>query len=204
MTITPSSHTRRATIADVAREAGVSTATVSNALNGRRRVNSDTELCVRAVAGRLGYVPDLRAQRLRTGDAHTLALLSSMPLSISAGPSRLGFFMEIAASIAVEAMQERLTLMLVPPPEGGAAALPLEHLDIDGAFVLEPLETDPIVERLQARRIPMVSIGRQPGAASHVPPHVDLHPGRTTALLLSHLQAEGAGRIALIVGAQAR
>ena len=195
---------RRATIIDVARAAGRSTATVSNAITGRRQVDPGTRQLVLDVASRLGYTPDPRAQRLRMGDARSLALLSSMPLSISAGPSRLGFFMEVAAAIAVEAMQEGLALMLVPPPERACSSRMPERLDIDGAFVIEPEQDDPIVDRLRSRHVPIVCIGRQPGPAEQVPLFVDLHPARTTGMLMAHLQAEGARRIGLVIGAQSR
>ncbi|MFD4688359.1 LacI family DNA-binding transcriptional regulator, partial [Streptomyces sp. NPDC058461] len=45
----------RVTIADVARAAEVSTATVSNALNGTGRLSAATRSRVRAVAADLGY-----------------------------------------------------------------------------------------------------------------------------------------------------
>ncbi|WP_417310799.1 LacI family DNA-binding transcriptional regulator [Devosia sp.] len=46
---------RRPTITDLAREAGVSVATVDRVLNGRARVREDTALKVRDAANRVGY-----------------------------------------------------------------------------------------------------------------------------------------------------
>jgi len=65
----------RPKIVDVARAAGVSPATVSNALTENRHVDPLTRERVKAAAKRLGYTPDLRAQRLRTGRANTIAIL---------------------------------------------------------------------------------------------------------------------------------
>ncbi|MFN9908672.1 MAG: LacI family DNA-binding transcriptional regulator, partial [bacterium] len=48
-------------IIDVAREAGVSTATVSRALSGKDYVSEDTKELVKKVAARLGYVPSASA-----------------------------------------------------------------------------------------------------------------------------------------------
>ncbi|MFC6673731.1 LacI family DNA-binding transcriptional regulator [Marinobacterium aestuariivivens] len=76
----------RITIADVAREAGVSRTTVSHALNDRGQVDPKTRARVKQIARDLGYRPNLRAQRLRTGKANSIALVSSMPFAVAGGP----------------------------------------------------------------------------------------------------------------------
>lgn len=55
-----------ATIQDVARSAGVSTATVSRVLSAPERVAEATRAKVRAAVSRLGYTPNLAAKTLRT------------------------------------------------------------------------------------------------------------------------------------------
>lgn len=52
------------TLDAVAREAGVSPATASRALNGTTRVRDDLRERVRAAADRLGYIPNAHAQAL--------------------------------------------------------------------------------------------------------------------------------------------
>lgn len=58
---------KRPTIVDVAGEAGVSTGTVSNVLNGSTKVAAATRTRVEAAIERLGYVPDPVARSLTTG-----------------------------------------------------------------------------------------------------------------------------------------
>lgn len=58
---------KRPTIADVAAAAGVSTATVSKAVNGRYGVAADTAEMVRRVADELGYGSSLGASSMRSG-----------------------------------------------------------------------------------------------------------------------------------------
>src|SRR5574337_1188900 len=192
---------RRVNISDVAREAGVSPTTVSHALNGRGQVDLRTRKRVESAAAKLGYRPNRHAQRLRTGEAHMIALLSSMPFAIAGGPSRLGFLMEIAAVAATAALTRGLALVLAPPMENGA--VPLELLDVDGALVVEPSARDPNIEVLQQRGLPVVAIGRQPGSGDTVP-FVDIHSAETTQRLLEHLDAQGARRVAMVLGSAQR
>jgi DNA-binding LacI/PurR family transcriptional regulator len=123
-----------------------------------------------------------------------------MPFAVAAGPSRLGFLMEIAAAAASAALENGMALILVPPMERGRA--PFADLQMDGAIVVEPAADDPDVAALRQRGIPVVSIGRQVGARDLA--FVDLQSDFTARQLLDHLHDEGARRIALIVGAQRR
>lgn len=62
-------------IDDVARAAGVSTATVSRALSGRGSVSTATRERVLAAAGRLGYVVSAAASTLATGRARAVGVV---------------------------------------------------------------------------------------------------------------------------------
>lgn len=62
-------------VADVAREAGVSAATVSRILNGEGSFAEATQDRVRAAAERIGFVPDHAARSLRRGRGDSVALL---------------------------------------------------------------------------------------------------------------------------------
>jgi LacI family transcriptional regulator len=66
---------RRVVLADVAREAGVSEATASRALQDDPRIGEATRATVRAAAARLGYVPNAAARSLRAQRTHILGLL---------------------------------------------------------------------------------------------------------------------------------
>ncbi|WP_327585605.1 LacI family DNA-binding transcriptional regulator [Nonomuraea sp. NBC_00507] len=70
--------TRRPSIRDVAREAGVSITTVSRALNDvvGSRLPDDTRRRVRETAERLGYAPNKMARGLRTQRSHMLGMIS--------------------------------------------------------------------------------------------------------------------------------
>jgi DNA-binding LacI/PurR family transcriptional regulator len=195
----------RANIKDVAREAGVSPTTVSHALNARGQVDAETRARVEQAALKLGYRPNRNAQRLRTGEAHMIVLLSSMPFAVAGGPSRLGFLMEVAAVAAAAALDRRLALVLAPPMETGR--VPMELLDVDGALVIEPSAGDVNMAYLLRRGLPVVAIGKPAEETSDgavLPPYVDIHSGQTTRLLLEHLHAQGARKVAMVLGSAQR
>lgn len=65
----------QATIKDIAKKAGVSYATVSRALNGRRGVKDDTRELILEVARNMGYQPNAIARGLVLKHTKTLALV---------------------------------------------------------------------------------------------------------------------------------
>ncbi|MET9246732.1 LacI family DNA-binding transcriptional regulator [Nonomuraea sp. NPDC003709] len=93
------------TLHDVAREAGVSIATASRALNGStRNVRSENVSRVRAAAAKLNYEPHLSAQAIAKGSTRTVALV----VRDVADP----YFSSIAAGVtqAAEAAQLIVTM----------------------------------------------------------------------------------------------
>jgi LacI family transcriptional regulator len=72
-----STRLRRATLADVARLAGVSVSTASKALNGRSHVRADTRARVLQAAQQLSFSPNTLARGLLAGRTGTVGLLTS-------------------------------------------------------------------------------------------------------------------------------
>jgi LacI family transcriptional regulator len=91
------------TLHDVAREAGVSYATASRALNGSdRNVRAENVARVQEAAGRLGYSPHVSAQAIARGSSNTVALI--------VGAVDDPYFASIADGVAEGAYQAGLTL----------------------------------------------------------------------------------------------
>ena len=68
----------KVTISDVAKLAGVSTATVSHTINSTRYVSGETRDKVYRAIAELGYTPDASARSFRTGQKRPSA--SSFPI----------------------------------------------------------------------------------------------------------------------------
>lgn len=103
---TPGRTGRAATLSDVAREAGVSLATASRAINGstNRSVRPDLRERVLAAAARLHYTPNANAQAMARGRTATLGLI----VHDIADP----FFSTIAAGVTETADAAGLAVVL--------------------------------------------------------------------------------------------
>ncbi len=122
-----------ATIKDVAREAGVSIATVSRVFNDKGLVSTTTESQVRAVASRLNYWPNAMARSLITNRTHTLGVLL---------PDLHGeFFSGVIRGLDVTARREGFHLLVSSSHSGIdelASALRSMRGRIDGLVVMAP------------------------------------------------------------------
>ncbi|WP_417522815.1 LacI family DNA-binding transcriptional regulator [Marinovum sp.] len=67
--------TKKPSIKDVAREAGLSTATVSHVFSGKKHVNEESARKVRQAAKKLGYTMDRVASQLRSRRTRIIAVL---------------------------------------------------------------------------------------------------------------------------------
>ncbi|MFN2532815.1 MAG: LacI family DNA-binding transcriptional regulator [Pyrinomonadaceae bacterium] len=92
-------------IKDVAREAGVSTATVSHVLNKTRFVSEETRLKVVRAIERCNYYPNAHARSLASGRSHTIGLL----VSDISNP----FFPELAKSVEDVAFERGYDVILL-------------------------------------------------------------------------------------------
>jgi LacI family transcriptional regulator len=91
-------------IKDVAREAGVSTATVSHVINSTRFVSDEVRARVLAAVEKCGYYPNAHARSLASGRSHVLGLV----VSDISNP----FFPELVKSIESAAFERGYDVML--------------------------------------------------------------------------------------------
>jgi DNA-binding LacI/PurR family transcriptional regulator len=92
-------------IKDVAREAGVSTATVSHVINKTRFVSEETRQKVLSAIERCNYYPNAHARSLASGRSHTIGLL----VSDISNP----FFPELAKSVEDVAFERGYDVILL-------------------------------------------------------------------------------------------
>lgn len=186
---------QRIGIKDVAADAGVSIATVSNALNGTGRLSVATRDRVVAAADRLGYRPLVAARALAGRRTGMLALALTTYGERAISYTSIPYYAE-GILAATAAAHDRGYLLVVVP---GTSDLATWHgLDVDGVVQSEPRVRDPVRDVLLARGIPLVSDGR-PFAARPEDCWVDNDHAAATVELLDHLDAAGAQRIGAVL-----
>jgi LacI family transcriptional regulator len=144
-----------ATISDVAARAGVSTATVSRALNGKSTVDPTLAARVQAAAAELGYHPNGLARNLRRQETAVLALI----ISDVENP----FFTAIARGVEDLAQRSGYSVVLCNSDENEDK----ERRYIDVALqervagvVLSPTGLSTNVEGLRRQGTPLVAVDR--------------------------------------------
>jgi LacI family transcriptional regulator len=154
---------KRPTQVDVARVAGVSTATVSYVVNGladgRVPISEETRQRVLRAVEELGYEPDARAQALRSGDTKTIGVI--IP------DIRNPHFWEHAEGIEQEARASGYHLLLsstaLNPEYGEDTFKDLSRRRIDGLVlmgfsIVQSGEVKDTLTQLLKRQLPIVEI----------------------------------------------
>ncbi|MFI7633070.1 LacI family DNA-binding transcriptional regulator [Nonomuraea sp. NPDC049400] len=175
------------TILTVAREAGVSKTTASDALRGSGRVSERTREAVARVAERLGYVPNGSARHLRKASTGTIGLHVPEVLT------RSSYYMSFVFGVVEQAARHDYDVTLIT--SGQRRSRPPR---VDGLVLGDPLGGDPVVESLMATGLPTVSCERFPGSRQADGVVWSEHAAMLVRLL-DHLRESGASRPALIV-----
>lgn len=181
------------TIKDVAREAGVSVATVSRVFNNSAVVSEDTRRVVREVAERLNYWPNGAARSLITNRTQAIGVML---------PDLFGeFYSEILRGMDMTARKSSLHL-LVSSSHADAnelvAGLRATRGRIDGLIVMAPdLDAGPAIRAL-ANDLPLVLI--DPGKGFEACDTVGIANQTGASEIVRHLIGLGHKQVATITG----
>ena len=119
----------KVTIRDVAKAAGVSTATVSNALNDADVINAETKERVLRMAKELNYVPNMSGRMLKAGKSKMIGFISS---SLT-GP----YFSKLIEVMQEECEEHGYGLMLIYSQKSQIIRNYIFGGGLDGVFVYE-------------------------------------------------------------------
>jgi LacI family transcriptional regulator len=187
-----------ATMRDVARLAGVSTATISHVVNKTRFVEPETSARVRTAIGQLGYEVDGVARSLRTGATRMLALI--IPDLVNP------FFAEIAVAAQRYALLAGYDVAIfnTDVPEGSPKVLFEHYLKAirrkryDAVIVAETIPLDPIArQQLTVTATPVILIGGIPHAQAD---RVYIDDYGAAREMMAYLNRRGYRSIAHIAG----
>ncbi|WP_306335410.1 LacI family DNA-binding transcriptional regulator [Streptomyces sp. KL118A] len=216
------------TLEDVAREAGVSRATVSRVINGVRNVDPAIRDVVREAIERTGYAPNRAARSLVTRRTETIALVISGAGEESDGAREDGgpggrdddgrpgdgvqnafaarvfadpFFGRVVSGVVGFLRPRSMHPVLMVAESAAARKQVTEFLrqgSADGALVVSTHAEDPLPAQLVAEGLPAVCFARP---APPVPiSYVDLAHREGGRLAAEHLLARGRRRLATVTG----
>ncbi|MEE1820262.1 LacI family DNA-binding transcriptional regulator [Streptomyces sp. SP18ES09] len=184
---------RAPTLEDVAREAGVSRATVSRVVNGVRNVAPDIQRNVREAIARIGYTPNQAARSLVTRRTGTVALvLSATGRSFTARVFSDPFFGRVVDGVLPVLRRRAIQPVLLVAESAQARTQLVEYLGqggADGALAVPLDENDPLPAMLMTAGLPTVLFGRPRDGEGCG--YVDLDNAAGARLAAEHLWATG-------------
>jgi len=181
-------------IKDIARLAGVSTATVSHVINKTRFVTDETKLRVLTTIDKVGYTPNIHARNLASGQSRTLGLI----ISDITNP----FFPDLVKSIQEKSLELGYDVIVLntnyEPERDVPYVQRLLELQVRGVMILTTEMDLSVIERLSSRRIAVafLDIGKVGPHTSNI--RVDYEHGVHEAV--EHLLQLGHRQIAFISG----
>lgn len=188
-----------ATMADVARSAGVSVATVSHVLNGTRPVLPHTRQAVLDAMDELGYTPNTLARSLVTSRTQSIGLA----VSAISNP----YFTEILQGVEAGALEHGYSLLIADPhddPEHERKVVQLLHeRRVDGMIVAPSADPRELLAYLGRHKVPTVLLDRLVDAPADGTTRFDqvcADGAGPMAQLVTHLAGLGHRRIALVAG----
>lgn len=187
------------TLRDLARELGLSPATVSRALNGFPEVGEKTRARVVAVAEKRNYKPHSLARRLATGKSGMVGIIFRASRNLLVDPH----FVDFLAGLATGLAERDLDLIFHTSP-GDELQSHYERFaasgSVDGMIVSAPEIGDERIATLAARSFPFVVHGRTGDDLDYAYFDIDNDGAFTAATVL--LLELGHRRIALLNGPQ--
>lgn len=194
------------TLEDVAREAGVSLATVDRVVNGRMGVHARTIERVNAAIKQLGFLPDPHASRLARGRDYDFRII--LPTGENEFMMALGAEFRATRERQLEE-RVRLSIQHVDTFDGEALAAALERLPsrIDGVAVValdHPAVTEAINALADAGVVVLTLVSDVPNSRrAHYVGIDNFAAGRTAASLIGRFVGPRNGKVGMIAGSLA-
>lgn len=184
------------TIRDVAKEASVSTATVSYVLNGSRRVGDETRERVLQTARRLGYRANFTARNLQASETRLIGY-SWRPSPIDQFNPILDQFLQ---SIAQAAARHDYRILAFPSIDVHEELSAYEEMmligQVDGFILTNTNFDDERVQALVKNEFPFVSFGRANADWNFI--WIDVDGAAGVRMATEHLLAQGHQRIGFL------
>lgn len=193
------------TLKDIAREAGVSLATVDRVLHNRPGVRPDTVRRVQETIARNAFQPHVAAAELARGRARRFAFV--MPSGPNPFMQQIEAYLgEMSAWLSARRLNVEMVATDVFDPSVLAATLEALSDDYDGVAVValdHPGVRAAINDLVDAGTKVVTLVSDVPSSRRHHYVGIDnIAAGRTAAALVGRLVGEKSGKVAIIAGSQ--
>ena len=186
-------------ISKLAHELGLSTGTVSRALNNVPGVHIKTRQRVLEAAQRLGYEPNQAARTLALGQTRSVGFMIDLDPDTAANGDN--FFMGVFDGLQSVLTPLGLDLLVLPCPSKQHRFAFLDRLVakrlVDGMILSGTEKEDPRIDLLQSARLPLAALGRSGTKTPFA--WVDLDFESVAESAVDRLVAGGHRRIAITV-----
>ncbi|WP_297603195.1 LacI family DNA-binding transcriptional regulator [Microcella sp.] len=187
---------KRATIFDVAAEAGVSRGTVSRVLNGEPYVSASAREAIEAAIAKVGYVRNTAARNLATQSSGAIALIVHEPHSVFVDDPNIGAILLGINAALSEADYQLVSLVIDTERDSQRVTGYLGGGFVDGAIIVSARAGDPISQAIADLRLPAVMIGRPDNQPQL--PWVGIDNRGAAREITDRLSATGRRRIGMI------
>lgn len=190
---------KRATVKDVALEAGVSRGTVSRVLNGQPYVSDDARAAIEAAIAKVGFVPNRAARSLVVHSSQAIGLIVHEPHSLFLEDPNIGSIL-LGANAALSDADYQLSCLIADSPRDvERLARYLSGGLIDGVIVVSAREADPITRAVADLGIPAAFVGHPHDIGDA--PHVSIDNRAAARAITTRLADTGRRRIGMIAAA---
>lgn len=187
---------RRATIHDVAAEAGISRGTVSRVLNNEPYVSESARAAVEAAVAKVGYVRNAAARNLVTQRSRAIALIVHEPHSVVLDDPNIGNILLGANAVVSEADHQLVTLMIDSQRDSTRVVEYLRGGFVDAAIILSARVGDPISAAVAELGLPASFVGHPPDAPGI--PYIGIDNQAAAEAIVRRLVATGRRRIGML------
>lgn len=147
----------RATLKDVAELAGVSAATVSYVLSGKRTISEETKARVLEAIEQLDYVPDLNARGLSMRDSKLIGVVVPQTEPGERLMFQNSFYSEVLGSIEYYARQKGYHILISATDANESYLTLARQRNLDGIIVIG-MYPDEFYHEMKKTQIPIVLI----------------------------------------------
>lgn len=195
----PPTRRKRATVHDVAVEAGVSRGTVSRVVNGERYVSAEAREAIEAAIEKVGYVPNTAARNLVMQRTQAVGFVVHEPHSLFVDDPNIGNILLGANEALSQADHQLVCLVVDSERDTDRITRYLSGGFVDGVIMVSARQNDPITRVIERLGLPATFVGHPPDLREL--PFVGIDNRAASADITGELIGAGRRRIGMIAAA---